>query len=118
MSRIRSFQFAFRGLFSLIKTQPNARIHLLATIAVILAGVLLHVSAGEWCWLVLAMTVVWTAEAFNTAIEQLADVVSPDLHPAIARAKDVAAGGVLAAALGSVVIGLLVFGPHIFSSLF
>ncbi len=111
--RLQSFKFAFRGLFALLKTQPNARVHLLATIAVIIAGVLLHISAAEWCWLVLAMVAVWVAEALNTAIEQLADVVSPNFHPAIARAKDLAAAGVLLAALGAVVIGALVLGRHL-----
>ena len=112
MKRIQSFKFAFRGLLSLVKTQPNARIHLLATVVVVTAGTLLRLSRTEWCWLVIAMMAVWIAEAFNTAIEQLADVVSPDFHPAIARAKDVAATGVLIAALGSLVVGLLIFGPH------
>jgi diacylglycerol kinase (ATP) len=110
--RPQSFKFAFRGLFTLVKTQPNARIHLLATIAVIIIGLLLHLSAAEWCWLVLAMIAVWVAEAFNTAVEQLADVVSPNFHPAIARAKDLAAAGVLIAALGAAVIGALVLGRH------
>lgn len=112
MNRLQSFKFAFKGLLTLVKTQPNARIHLLATLAVIIAGILLQVTAGEWCWLVLAMMAVWVAEAINTAIEQLADVVSPDFHSGIARVKNLAAAAVLIAAVGAVVIGILVLGPH------
>ena len=67
----------------------------------------------EWCALVLAMAMVLTAETLNTAIEAIADLVSPGFHPLAGRAKDVAAGAVLIAALGSVAIGLLVFGPHL-----
>jgi len=115
MNRLQSFKFAFKGLLTLVKSQPNARIHLLATLAVIIAGILLQVTAGEWCSLTLAMTAVWVAEALNTAIEQLADAVSPDFHPAIARAKDVAAAAVLIAALGAVIIAILVLGPPLLS---
>jgi diacylglycerol kinase (ATP) len=113
MIRLRSFKYAVRGMPTLIKTQPNARFHLLASVVVITVGVLLRFSAGEWCWIVLAMMAVWVAEALNTAIEQLADVVSPGFHPAIARAKDVAAAGVLIAAIGSLTIGVLVIVPHL-----
>ena len=79
---------------------------------VLLAGLLFHVSVAEWCWLVLAIMAVWTAEALNTAIEFLADLVSPDFHPLVKCSKDVAAGAVLISAIGSVLIGLLVLGPH------
>ena len=76
-------------------------------------GVLLGLSAPEWCWLVLAMGAVWTAEALNTAFEFLADAASPEFHPLVGKAKDVAAGGVLIAAMSAVLIGALVLGPHI-----
>jgi diacylglycerol kinase (ATP) len=56
---------------------------------------------------------VWTAEALNTALEFLADVASPEFHPLVGKAKDVAAGGVLISAIGSVGIGLLVLGPYV-----
>ena len=74
---------------------------------------LCYLSASEWCWIVLAIMAVWTAEALNTALELLADVASPEFHPLVEKAKDVAAGGVLIAAFGSVIIGLLVIGPHL-----
>ena len=111
--RIRSFTFAFAGIWTMLKTQHNARVHACATVAVVVAGVIFGVSAAEWCWLVLAIMAVWTAEALNTAFEFLADVASPDFHPLVKHAKDVAAGAVLISAIGAVVIGLLILGPHV-----
>jgi len=95
----------------MLRTQHNAWIHAVATLLVILAGLYFSVGPGEWCWLVLAMMAVWTAEALNTALELLADVASPEFHPLVAQAKDVAAGAVLLSALGSVAIGVFILGP-------
>ena len=115
--RIRSFRHAFVGIWTMLKSQQNAWVHACATIAAVLAGLLLDVSPAEWCWLTLAVMAVWTAEALNTAFEFLADVVSPEFHPAVKQSKDVAAGAVLISAIGSVVIGLLVLGPHVMERL-
>jgi len=111
--RIASFRYAIAGLRYLLKTQPNARIHLLATVAVILLGFWLEVSNTEWAILALAVGLVFSAEAFNTAIESIVDLVSPDVHPLAGIAKDVAAGAVLLAAIAAAVTGLLVFGPKV-----
>lgn len=97
----------------MLKTQHNAWVHAVATACVMVAGFYFGVSPAEWCWLVLAIMAVWTAEALNTAFEFLADVVAPDFHPLVKHSKDIAAGAVLISAIGSVVIGLLVLGPHI-----
>jgi diacylglycerol kinase (ATP) len=110
--RIRSFKFALKGLQTVLKTQRNAWIHAVATLAVVFAGVVLGVTHLEWCLLVVAMMAVWTAEALNTSLELLADVASPEFHPMVGQAKDVAAGAVLLSAVGSVVIGVLVLGPR------
>ena len=93
--------------------QHNAWVHAAATVAVIVAGLVLRVSTVEWCCLIVAMMAVWTAEALNTAFEFLCDVASPAFHPMVAKSKDVAAGGVLLSAVGAVAIGLLVFVPHL-----
>ena len=69
--------------------------------------------APEWCWIVLAVSIVWTAEALNTAFEFLADAASPNFHPVVRDAKDVAAGAVLITALASSVIGAIIFWPHV-----
>ena len=111
--RLRSFGYAFRGLKVLLQSQQNARIHALATVLVVVAGVVLRLSPVEWGLVALAIAGVWAAEAINTAIEALVDLASPEHHPLAARAKDVAAGAVLAAAIGSAVVGGFVFGPHL-----
>jgi diacylglycerol kinase (ATP) len=111
--RRRSLLYAGRGLVTLVRSQPNARLHALATLLVLGAAVLVGLRRDDWLWLVLAIASVWTAEAVNTAFECLADVASPAFHPRVEQAKDVAAGAVLIAALGAVLIGLLVFGPYL-----
>ena len=113
--RIRSVKFALNGIRTMLATQHNAWIHAAATVAVIAAGVALGLSWPEWCWIVLAVVSVWTAEALNTAFEFLTDVASPNFHPIAEKAKDVAAGAVLLSAIGAVAIGLLVFGPKVWA---
>jgi len=111
--RIESFGYAFRGIALVLRSQHNAWIHAMASIGVGVAGWGLGVTAGEWCWLVLAMMAVWCCEALNTAIERLADAAVPERHPLVAQAKDAAAGAVLIAAIGAVTIACLVLGPHL-----
>ena len=111
LGRIRSFGHAFRGIGTMLRSQRNAWIHALATTLVIGAGFGLRVSADGWKWLVLAMVSVWGAEALNTALELLADAAKPEFHPLVKKAKDVAAGAVLIAAIGAAAIGALVFIP-------
>ena len=112
-ARLRSVGYAVRGLALLVCDEPNARIHALATVLVIVAGAWLHLSPIEWGLIALAVASVWTAEALNTAMETLVDLISPKRQPLAAKAKDIAAGAVLVAAFGSVAIGLLVFVPHL-----
>ena len=112
-ARGRSFTFAFRGIATMLKSQHNAWIHAAATVLVVAAGFYFQLTGAEWCWIVLAVMAVWTAEALNTAFEFLADATSPNYHPLIGKAKDVAAGAVLVSAIGAAVIGLLVLGPHL-----
>jgi len=110
--RLRSFGYAIRGLKVLLQSQHNARIHALATILVVALGALLRISMTEWALVTLAMVCVWAAEALNTAIEFVVDLVSTENHPLAAKAKDVAAAAVLIAAIGALVVGGLVFGPY------
>ena len=111
--RLKSFQYAWKGIWALLVLQPNARIHAVATVAVVLAGWGFGVTVVEWMGLVLAILAVWSAEAMNTAFEFLADATHPSFHPLIGKAKDVAAGAVLIAAVGAAVIGALVFWPYV-----
>ncbi len=96
----------------MIRCQHNAWIHAAATIAVIVLGVFFQLSRFEWCWIVLAIAIVWTAEALNTAFEFLADAASPNFSPVVRDAKDVAAGAVLITAIAAVIIGTIIFWPH------
>jgi diacylglycerol kinase (ATP) len=111
--RLHSFRYAWYGLGLMLRSQHNAWLHAFASVCILVTGGLFRLTGGEWCWIILAIMAVWTAEALNTALEFLADAATPEFHPLVKCAKDVAAGGVLISALGSAVIGLLVLGPHL-----
>ncbi len=111
--RIHSFRYAFKGIAEVFHSQPNAKIHTLAALVVIAFGFLLKVSAVEWCVLILAMAGVVAAEAFNTALEHLTDLVSPEYHQLAGKAKDAAAAGVLLMAIGAAAVGLIIFLPKL-----
>src|SRR6266576_2974655 len=111
--RIRSVRHAIRGILRMIRCQHNAWVHAAATVVVLAAAFLLRISAADWCWIILAISIVWTAEALNTAFEFLADAASPTFHPLIRDAKDVAAGAVLITAVGAAIIGAIIFWPHV-----
>jgi diacylglycerol kinase (ATP) len=108
-----SFRVALAGIAFLLRTQVSARWHLVATLLAVTAGVVLRVTRGEWLALILAIGLVWVAEGLNTAIEQAGDAITRGQHPQIRNAKDVAAGVVLLASLVAIIIGLLVFIPHL-----
>lgn len=112
MARLKSFGYALQGIAFMLKTQHNAWLHGVATIAVIGLAVHCDVSAADWRWLIVAMGMVWVGETINTAVEYVCDVVSPDYNHAVKHAKDIAAGGVLIAAVASLVIGALTFWPY------
>jgi diacylglycerol kinase len=107
---LRSFKYAFYGILYLFKYENNARAHLLAAVIALGLGFWFKISATEWCFVVLAIGLVSAAEAFNSAIEKLCDVVEPGQHPQIKIIKDVAAGAVLLTALAAAAIGIIVFG--------
>jgi diacylglycerol kinase (ATP) len=111
--RIQAFRYALRGIGEMLRTESNARIHALATIVVVSLGLAIRMERIEWLAIILAITAVWCAEAFNTAFEALCDVASPEFHPQVERAKDVAAGAVLITAIGAALVGVFVFAPHL-----
>ncbi len=112
---IAGFGYAFSGLWYALHTQRNARVHVAVALLVIGAGLLLHISPLEFAMLFIAITGVFIAEMFNTVIEVCVDLVTPDYHPLAKIAKDVAAGAVLLSAMLSIVIGLLILGPHVWA---
>src|SRR4030095_10732524 len=97
---LQSVKYCLRGIRIMVVSQHNAWLHAVSAVVVVGAGALVGLSGSEWCWIVLAIVSVWTAEALNTAFEFLTDVASPTFHPIAGKAKDVAAGAVLLAAGG------------------
>lgn len=108
---LRSFGFAFEGLSYLLRTQRNARIEVCIGAVAIAMSVWLHISRVEWAVVVFTIALVLILEGINTAIEAAIDLASPKRHPLAKAAKDLAAATVLVAAIASVVVGLLIFGP-------
>jgi diacylglycerol kinase (ATP) len=108
-----SFRYAFAGIAELVRTQPNAKVHLAAAGLVIAAGLFFGLSRMEWCAVVFAITIVIAAETVNTALEYLTDLTSPDYHPLAGKAKDLAAGAVLISAMGAIAVGIIIFLPKV-----
>lgn len=111
--RLRSFQYAFSGMATLLRDEHNSRIHVFAMVCAIAAGFLLRISPTEWCVVALCCGAVLTAEAMNSAVEAIADLVSPEFHPLVKKAKDVAAAGVLMTAIAAATAGLIIFLPKL-----
>lgn len=112
-ARVKSFRYALAGVGFMLRTQHNAWLHLAATVTACAAGAALEVSAEDWRWLIVAIVLVWVAEAMNTAFEHLCDVVSPEFHVSVQRSKDVAAGAVLICSIGAVGLGALTLAPYL-----
>ena len=116
-ARRASFRHAFAGGWYVLRTQRNAWIHALASVAVFAVAVWLQLGRIEWTILVLTVALVWVAEFVNTAVEAVVDLLSPEIHPLAKIAKDVAAAAVLLAALAAVAVGLLLLGPLLWAKL-
>ena len=116
--RIKSFKYAFNGLWVVIKEEHNARIHLAAAVVVTFAGFYFEITAMEWVTLVLTMGVVISMEIINSSIENLCDFVSPNKHELIKKVKDLAAAAVLVSAYSALIIGLIIFVPKITEQFF
>lgn len=111
--RARSFAYAFAGIRTLLRDEHNSRIHVFAMVCVVIAGFLLDISAMEWCVVALCCGGVLMAEALNSAVEALADLVSPEFHPLVKKAKDVGAAGVLMMAIAAATAGLIIYLPKL-----
>jgi diacylglycerol kinase (ATP) len=117
-SRLKAFGYAFSGWWYVIRTQRNAWIHMVVSILVILLSFILHISTLGWALIVLAIALVWIAEFLNTALEAVVDLAANRQEHELARiGKDVGAAAVLIAAIASIVIGLLVLGPPLWTIL-
>jgi diacylglycerol kinase len=110
-ARLRSFNDAFRGLWWLVREEHNSWIHLTITAILIPACFLLHISLNEWILIIICIGMVLSLELINSAIERLADKISPDHDPAIGKIKDIAAAAVLMGAIAAAAVGLLILLP-------
>jgi diacylglycerol kinase len=109
----RSFRYAFAGLFYVVRSQRNFRIHMTAALVAAALALALGFTPVEWAVLATIITLVMTLEMVNTVVEAAVDLASPTHHPLAKIAKDVAAGAVLLTAIGAVVVGLFLFVPHL-----
>src|SRR6266699_3878834 len=110
---VAGFHYAFSGLWYALRTQRNARVHVVIACLAIAMGIVLHISAVEFAMIFVAISSVFIAEMFNTVIELCVDLASPEYNQLAEIAKDAAAGAVLLSAILAVVIGLFVLGPHL-----
>lgn len=108
---INSFKYAFQGIITSFKTERNMKIHVFIMVLVILFGFIVNLNPVEWMIIITMIVIVISAELFNTSIETVVDMISPEKNEKAKVAKDVAAGAVLVLAIGSVIIGLIIFLP-------
>jgi diacylglycerol kinase (ATP) len=110
---IRGFGYALNGIWHASVTQLNFRVHLVAALLTLYAGYILDISTSEWLWIILCIAMVLIAELFNTALEFLTDLVSPEYNKKAGLVKDMSAGAVLITAICALVIGLIIFVPKL-----
>ena len=108
-----SFRYAWRGLWHVLRTEHNLRIHLAATLLAVVLAILLHISEVEWAVLALTIGFVIFSEVLNSVIEDFLDVIHPSQHESVRRIKDVLAGAVLFSAFIALVVGVLLFGSRL-----
>jgi diacylglycerol kinase (ATP) len=116
--RARSFRNAFKGLYLVVRDEHNAWIQITATFCAVIVGILLKITAVEWIAVIFSIGFVLAMEAVNTAIERLADFVSPEKHDLIKNVKDISAGAVLISSITALVVGLVIFLPRIIDTIF
>ncbi len=114
---LKSFGYAFKGMWYVLQSEQNMRIHTFAVLVVTVAGIFLNLTSTEWSLIALSICAVLTAEMFNTAIEKLVDLVSPQYNEQAGKIKDIAAGGVLLTAIVASVVAIYIFGDKIFNLL-
>jgi diacylglycerol kinase len=110
--RLKSFEYAVRGVRWMLRHEPNMRFHLVAAVGVLIGAAAFRLPLTEWAALIFAIVLVMLGEILNTAIEVVLDIVQPDWDKRVGVVKDLAAGAVLVAAVGATVIALIVFVPH------
>ncbi|GAB4412031.1 MAG: diacylglycerol kinase family protein [Bacteroidia bacterium] len=117
-ARLRSFRYAFRGIWFFVRDTPHARVHLLAIVVLAALGLYLGLDATEWCLIVICMALVVVTEAVNSALENLTDLASPGFHPLAGKAKDIAAGAVLLTVIFGGIVWGIIFLPKLYRLFF
>lgn len=112
-SLISSFGYAFEGIKKAFKAERNLKVHTFIMILVVIFGFILKLDTWEWITCIILFTLVIGCELINTSIEEVVNLLSPEIRPHAKYAKDIAAGAVLIFAIGSFVIGLIIFIPKI-----
>ena len=110
---INSFKYAIEGIIASFKSERNMKIHVLATIIVVILGLILKINIVEWCFCIISIVLVISAELLNTAIENIVDMISPEKNEKAKLIKDISAGAVLVLAIGTFIIGMIIFIPKI-----
>ena len=110
---INSFKYAIEGSIASFKSERNMKIHVLATIIVVILGLILKINIVEWCFCIISIVLVISAELLNTAIENIVDMISPEKNEKAKLIKDISAGAVLVLAIGAFIIGMIIFIPKI-----
>lgn len=111
--QIRSFGYAWKGIRCVVGKEQNLNFHFIATVCVVVAGHFFHITRMEWIAVLLCIGMVIGSEMFNSAVERIVDLVSPQRHPLAGQVKDIAAGAVLVCALTAMTIGLIIFVPYL-----
>ncbi len=112
-SRVRSFKFAFKGIESLFREEPNSRIHFIGAVIAVTLGIFLRISLLDWSLITIVAGLVFISELFNTSLETLSDIVEPEWNEKIRKVKDYSAAAVMISAIIALVIGTLIFIPRI-----
>lgn len=112
--RALSFKYAFDGVVTAFRDQPNLKLHIFAGVAAVFLGLFLDITKAEWLALILTIGLVIALELTNTAIEEVVDSFTDQVHPAAKKAKDVAAAAVLVGAITAVVVGIVIFLPYLY----
>ncbi len=112
-SIIRSFPYALRGIKDTLIKEPNFKIQLILGVVAVILGIIFTLSVTEWLILMISIFLVLIMELINTTMENLVDIVSPQIQEKARIVKDVAAGGVLMSSILSIIIGLFIFLPKI-----
>lgn len=112
-SQIQSFRMAFQGLIVLLKNERNFRLHLIFALIALGVSAFFSISTAEWLLVLLLIGMVLSAEAVNTCIEYICDIVSPEYNPLVKKIKDIAAGVVMLNAFIAVVVGCVIFIPYL-----